>query len=95
MAIFAWISFDCPGGVRYSYFMTTSLSSKGQIVIPRAIREKQKLQSGEDFLIFELSNGDILLRRVRRSKKSLVWHLRQFRGVEIIRNKEKVREFDW
>lgn len=75
--------------------MTTSISSKGQIVIPQLLRKKQGIQSGDDFVVFELSNGDILLRRVRPPKKSLVWHLRRFKGLKIERKKEPVREVDW
>jgi AbrB family looped-hinge helix DNA binding protein len=71
------------------------MSSKGQVVIPRMVRERQKLNAGDDFLLFELSNGDILLRRVRMPKKSLVWHLRQMQGLKIEHNRETVREIKW
>ena len=64
-------------------------------MIPRPVRERHKIRSGDDFLLFELSNGDILLRRVRKPKKSLVWHLRQLQGVEIERNPEPLREVQW
>jgi hypothetical protein len=46
-------------------------------------------------LLFELSNGDILLRHVRPPKKSLVWHLKQLQGLTLERNDEKVREVSW
>jgi AbrB family looped-hinge helix DNA binding protein len=75
--------------------VTTTISSKGQVVIPRPIRERQHIRPGDDFLLFELSNGDILLRHIRRPKKSLAWHLRRLRGVQIERNREKVREVGW
>jgi AbrB family looped-hinge helix DNA binding protein len=75
--------------------VTTTISSKGQVVIPLPIRERQHIHAGDDFLLFELSNGDILLRRARRPKKSLVWHLRQMRGLRIERNPEIVREVEW
>jgi AbrB family looped-hinge helix DNA binding protein len=81
--------------VRHSYFVTTTISSKGQVVIPRPVRQRQRIRPGDDFLLFELSNGDILLRHVRRPKKTLVWHLRRLQGIEWERNREKVREVAW
>ena len=81
--------------VRHSYNVTTTISSKGQVVIPRPVRERQKIRPGDDFLLFELSNGDILLRRARAPRKSLVWHLRRLQGLQIHRNKESLREVEW
>ena len=60
--------------------MTTTISSKGQVVIPQPVRDRHHLKAGDDLLLFELSNGDIVLRRARAPKKSLVWHLRRLRG---------------
>lgn len=53
------------------------------------------MRPGDDLLLFELSNGDIVLRRVRAPKKSLVWHLRRMRGLEIPRPRETGREVAW
>jgi AbrB family transcriptional regulator (stage V sporulation protein T) len=75
--------------------VTTTISSKGQVVIPRPIRQRQNIRPGDDFLLFELSNGDILLRHIRSPKKSLVWHLRRLQGVQIERSRERVREVAW
>ena len=75
--------------------MLTTISSKGQIVIPRQVRERQEMRPGDDFVLLELSNGDILLRRSRPPKKSLVWHLRRLRGLELKRKNEQVREAGW
>jgi AbrB family looped-hinge helix DNA binding protein len=75
--------------------VTTSISSKGQVVIPREIRNRRQLQPGDDLLVLELSNGDIVLRPVRKPRKSLVWHLKQLQGVEIPRQKEPMRKVDW
>lgn len=72
--------------------MTTMISSKGQLVIPRQVRERQEIRPGDDFLLFELANGDILLRRAYPPKRSLVWHLRRLRGLELKRHWEPVRE---
>lgn len=86
---------DTHANVRQSYGVTTTISSKGQLVIPRPVRERHKFRPGDDFLLFELSNGDILLRRIRRPKKSLAWHMRRLQGVKIEHNREPVRELDW
>jgi AbrB family looped-hinge helix DNA binding protein len=75
--------------------VTTRISSKGQVVIPRQVRVRQEIQPGDDFLLFELSNGDILLRRSRPPRKSLAWHLRQLRGLNLKRKGEQVREVSW
>ena len=75
--------------------MTTTISSKGQVVIPLPVRERHKLRAGDDLVLFELSNGDILLRRVRTPKKTLVWHLRRLRGLQIPRTRETAREVEW
>ncbi len=72
--------------------MTTTISSKGQVVIPRPIRERHKFRAGDDFLLFELANGDIMLRRVRSPKQSLAWHFRRLRGLTLERRRERVRE---
>jgi AbrB family looped-hinge helix DNA binding protein len=75
--------------------VTTTISSKGQVVIPLPVRQRHKRQAGDDLLLFELSNGDIVLRRVRAPKKSLVWHLRRLRGLRIPRRREFLREVNW
>ena len=75
--------------------MTTTISSKGQLVIPRVVRERQKIRDGDGFFLFELSNGDILLRRARAPKKSLVWHLKNLQGLALKRSRETVREIAW
>jgi AbrB family looped-hinge helix DNA binding protein len=75
--------------------MTTTISSKGQVVIPQPVRERHKMRAGDDFFLFELSNGDIVLRRARAPKKSLVWHLRRLRGLRIPRRREFLREVNW
>jgi AbrB family looped-hinge helix DNA binding protein len=75
--------------------VTTTISSKGQVVIPRQVRVRQEIQPGDDFLLFELSNGDILLRRSRPPRKSLAWHLRRLKGLDLKRKREQVREVSW
>jgi AbrB family looped-hinge helix DNA binding protein len=75
--------------------VTTTISSKGQVVIPRPVRERHQLRAGDDLLLFELSNGDIVLRHARTPKHSLAWHLRQLQGLDVKRSRERVREVAW
>lgn len=86
---------DSVADVSQSYRMTTTISSKGQMVIPRQVRERLEIRAGDDFLLLELANGDILLRRSRPPKRSLAWHLRRMRGLELDRDGERVREVAW
>jgi AbrB family looped-hinge helix DNA binding protein len=75
--------------------MTTTISSKGQVVIPQPVRKRHKLRAGDDFYLFELSNGDIVLRRARPPTRSLAWHLRRLQGLTLKRSREHVREVIW
>ena len=52
--------------------MTTVLSSKGQIVIPAAIREKYQFRAGDKLLVEERDDEIILKKARRRRKKTLV-----------------------
>lgn len=62
------------------------------MVIPAPVRKRQKLRAGDDLLLLELSNGDLLLRNVRRPRKRLAWHLRRLGGLSLERSRETVRE---
>jgi AbrB family looped-hinge helix DNA binding protein len=48
--------------------MVTTLSSKGQVVIPEPIRRRQQMQAGDQLEVEEREDG-IVLRKVRRSRK--------------------------
>jgi AbrB family looped-hinge helix DNA binding protein len=72
--------------------MTTTLSAKGQVVIPRDIRAKWGLKQGHDFIVLCSSTGEILLRPVRRPGKSLVKSLRALRGLDLQRVDEPIRK---
>ncbi len=72
--------------------MTTTLSAKGQVVIPQDIRSKLGLKQGDDFLVLCSSTGEILLRPVKKSGKSLVKSLRALRGLELHREDEPIRD---
>jgi AbrB family looped-hinge helix DNA binding protein len=52
--------------------MTTTLSSKGQVVIPAAIRQRQKLRPGDELLIEERDDEVVLKKTRRHRKKSLL-----------------------
>jgi AbrB family looped-hinge helix DNA binding protein len=75
--------------------MTTTVSIKGQIVIPRPVRQRLEIRPGDDFLVFGLANGDVLLRRSKPPKRPLAWHLRRMKGLELERSREAVREVAW
>jgi AbrB family looped-hinge helix DNA binding protein len=56
--------------------VTTTLSSKGQIVIPASIRERHNFRVGDKLLIEEREDEIILKKARRKRKKSLVqWML--------------------
>ena len=58
--------------------MTTNLGERGQLVIPKAIRDERRLQPGDDFeIIADEDDVDlILLRRIRSAANAgLVNHL--------------------
>jgi AbrB family looped-hinge helix DNA binding protein len=46
--------------------MTTSISSKGQIVLPAEIRRKDGIKPGQEFKIERLDSGDYRLTRLTR-----------------------------
>ena len=50
---------------------TSTLTSKGQLVIPKAIRDRLKLEAGDrlDFIIQE--DGDVLIRPVAEDVRQL------------------------
>ncbi|MBI4164016.1 MAG: AbrB/MazE/SpoVT family DNA-binding domain-containing protein [Candidatus Aenigmarchaeota archaeon] len=42
----------------------TKMTSRGQVVIPQDIREKEGLEEGEKFVVIDI-NGTILLKRIK------------------------------
>ena len=65
--------------------MTTSLATKGQIVIPKRIRDKLDLRPGDDFDVSVEETGGIVLRPLtRRGNVGLLKHLLNVPGeIEI------------
>ena len=59
---------------------TTTVSSKGQVVIPRALRDKYRLTSGTRLEVAESAEGLVLapLKRARSSRRQAGW--RALRG---------------
>ena len=56
--------------------MTTTMSSKGQVVIPAEVRERQNLRPGDQLVIEERKDEVILKKARRQRKKSLLqWML--------------------
>ena len=53
--------------------MKTTVSSKGQIVLPAAIREQDGIKPGQEFQIERVDQGEYLLKRItRRRNEGLV-----------------------
>lgn len=56
--------------------MTTVLSKKGQIVLPNFVRERMRLEPGQDFEVLIDDEDTILLRRISQPPNhGLVDHL--------------------
>lgn len=72
----------------------TTLTSKGQVTIPKAIRERLDLKTGDriDFIVNEA--GEAVIRRVSRSAKQIQGMLahRAGRTISIERMDEAVRQ---
>jgi len=65
--------------------MTTTVSSKGQIVIPKRVRVRRNLKAGDDLEVLAPDGTeDILLRKVqRRANAGMMEALRQMRGLKV------------
>jgi AbrB family looped-hinge helix DNA binding protein len=48
--------------------MKTSISSKGQIVLPAAIRRQDGIDPGQEFEIQRIDQGEYLLKRTKRPR---------------------------
>lgn len=66
--------------------MTTTISEKGQLVIPKPIRQQRQIRAGDDFeVLAPEGTDDIVLRKVRRTpNKGLADLLLRFpKGVSL------------
>jgi AbrB family looped-hinge helix DNA binding protein len=53
--------------------MTTTVSSKGQIVLPAELRQQDRIKPGQEFDVERIDQGEYLLkRRSRRRNEGLV-----------------------
>jgi AbrB family looped-hinge helix DNA binding protein len=57
---------------------TTTLSTKGQIVLPKSIRDSRALKAGTEFTVEETKEG-ILLRPKRRIERTTLDDLKKFK----------------
>ena len=48
--------------------MTTTVSHKGQIVLPAKIRQQDRIEPGQEFEIERIDSGEYLLRRKSRRR---------------------------
>jgi AbrB family looped-hinge helix DNA binding protein len=56
--------------------MTTTVSSKGQIVLPAELRRKDRIKAGQEFDIERLGSGEYrLVRRAARNEGVVDWLL--------------------
>jgi len=80
-----------------SYPMTTTLSVKGQIVIPQRVRSSHRLKAGADFTVITRTNGDIVLRPVktRRRHRTLAENLLALSGLEVETERVAARDLRW
>jgi AbrB family looped-hinge helix DNA binding protein len=52
--------------------MKTTVSSKGQIVLPAKIRKQDRIEAGQEFDVERIDRGDYRLRRLSPVNKGLV-----------------------
>lgn len=57
--------FDCYGVRQYLTSMKTTVSSRGQIVLPAEIREQDQIVPGQQFEVERVKSGEYLLRRIK------------------------------
>jgi AbrB family looped-hinge helix DNA binding protein len=55
--------------------MTTTVSSKGQIVLPAELRQQDGIRPGQEFDVERVEPGTYLLRKRARRNEGLVKHL--------------------
>jgi AbrB family looped-hinge helix DNA binding protein len=67
------IRLEWPDVRRYLTNMVTKISTKGQLVIPAALREQDKIEPGQEFEIERIDQGEYRLKRKsKRRNEGLV-----------------------
>ncbi len=60
------------------------MSEKGQIVVPKEIRDRRGFGNGSAFAVLETREGALFFRPVNsKPKLDLIEHLKRFKGLEI------------
>jgi AbrB family looped-hinge helix DNA binding protein len=60
------------------------MSEKGQIVVPKPIRDEHGYRNGTAFSVVHTKSGALVIRPVNPTPKlSLIEHLKGFKGLEI------------
>jgi AbrB family looped-hinge helix DNA binding protein len=64
------------------------MSEKGQIVVPKSIRDEHGFGNGSAFSVLETKSGDIVFRPIKTAPKlDLVDHLLRFKGLAFVERK--------
>jgi AbrB family looped-hinge helix DNA binding protein len=64
---------DLPRVRRYLTYMKTTVSSKGQIVLPAELRQMDRVEPGQEFEVERLDRGDYrLVRRAARQNEGVI-----------------------
>ena len=71
--------------------MTTTVSSKGQVVIPGPIRKRQQLRPGDELVVEESDDGIILKKVRKKRKKSLLQWMQDCPAADF--KIERLRDF--
>ena len=66
------LSLDSGAVRRYLTFVKTTVSSKGQIVLPAELRQQDRIEAGQAFEVERLDRGDYRLRRTMPSNEGVV-----------------------
>jgi AbrB family looped-hinge helix DNA binding protein len=68
------------------------MSQRGQLVVPKNIRDAHGFGPGSAFAIVQSKDGDLILRPVKsKPKLNLIDHVRKFKELEIPQIKALVR----
>jgi AbrB family looped-hinge helix DNA binding protein len=57
---------------RYLTLVKTTISSKGQIVLPAALRQQDRIEAGQEFDVERVDRGEYRLRRTMPSNEGVV-----------------------